>query len=99
MLSSLPHARPIETEGVPYGTAYLPASRLGIDLAEMGYIEEEYLLDGAASRWLSREAGSPEQHGSPEPFTTRVLVRRPSTPPRLRGSCTSNPCIRTWTRD
>lgn len=63
-----------------------------LDLAAVGYVEEEYFLEGEAptfalddpeprfdGRWDARVAGA-------LPFKTRLLVRRPSDPARFNGT-------------
>jgi Alpha/beta hydrolase domain len=78
---------------VTAGTITKPASMLTIDLTASGYVEEEFLAEGTASgfdltgeagpdgRWTARPA-EPE----PEPYRTRVLVRRPADPARFSGT-------------
>ena len=45
------------------------------DLAPLGYVEAEFLVSGEARGQPSLDAAE-----STEPFTTRVLVRRPADP-------------------
>ena len=61
------------------------------DLADLGYVEEEFLLDGTADSY--RLVGEREDDGrwktepsDAAPFTTRVLVRRPVDPGRFSGT-------------
>ena len=61
------------------------------DLADLGYVEEEFLLEGTADSY--RLVGEREDDGrwktepsDRAPFTTRVLVRRPVDPERFSGT-------------
>ena len=72
------------THGWPYAAAI-------VDLADQGYIEEEYFFEGAApsyrpvgdfgidGRWAAERAGETA-------FKTRAVVRRPRDPARLNGT-------------
>src|SRR4029450_8544493 len=63
----------------------------GYDLADVGYVEEEYLLEGVAEsdrlaggrtpggRWTAETDGR-------SPYRTRLLVRRPVDPDRFSGT-------------
>ncbi len=57
-----------------------------IDLAKYGYVEEEFLISGAANvyDWLAN--GSLEVKGANNPYTTRIVIRRPSDPAKFRGT-------------
>ncbi len=63
----------------------------GLDLASVGYVEEEFFITGTASAYESTAAlgsdgrwvVSPVQ---PKPFTTRIAVRRPADPAAFNGS-------------
>ena len=61
----------------PFGAASDPENG-GFDLARAGYVEEEYLLEGAAGFWISGAVGEPTREGTTVPYRTRVLVRYPS---------------------
>jgi hypothetical protein len=71
--------------GWPFGSAL-------VDLAALGYVEEEYFLSGEAERY--RLAGTEYSYdgrwtvesAGRAPFQTRVLVRRPSDPSRFNGT-------------
>ena len=69
--------QPISEHSAPFGTAFLPELQMGVDLAAVGYLEEEYLLTGTASVWRHGDDGSQEAVLADAPFVTRVLVRRP----------------------
>lgn len=62
------------------------------DLAAHGYVEEEYVLSGDATRYRLTDAAygfdgrwTVEPAGS-APFRTRMVVRRPSDPSRFNGT-------------
>lgn len=74
----------------PLGRAWLQEQRRGIDLQAAGYREDEYLVSGVAETWEWDD----ELHAVPvgdAPFTTRILVRRPSDPARFSGSVQIEP--------
>src|SRR3546814_9906957 len=61
------------------------------DLAAHGYVEEEYLLSGAAARYAVIGAQTPDgrwtlKPGERRPFATRLLVRRPRDLKRFNGT-------------
>lgn len=71
--------------GLPFGTAFLPGSGYGFDLAAAGYREEEFLVSGVADEWGYDDAGAPEPRRRDVPYTTRILVRRPVVDSRFNG--------------
>jgi hypothetical protein len=67
-----------------------------IDLASLGYVEEEYIIKGRARvlDWPSLDHLGSLGEG---PYTTRILVRRPAQPARFSGTVwvePLNPSIR-----
>ena len=67
---------------LPFRSAHDADSSLFFDLASVGYVEEEYFLDGRADAHdadgnLLAEAA---------PYVTRMLVRRPADPERFSGT-------------
>jgi Alpha/beta hydrolase domain len=56
------------------------------DLAQWGYIEEEFFIEGTANRYNtpSRATGSIIDGG--HPYKTRILVRRPADPAKFEGT-------------
>jgi hypothetical protein len=70
--------------GWPFGAAT-------VDLASVGYLEEEYFLDGDAARYRPVGDFGPDGRWAAEadgtaPFRTRLLVRRPIDPARFNGT-------------
>jgi len=63
--------------------APLPDGSLGVptDLAEYGYVEEEFFIEGTARRYSSAGA----EIGT-EPYKTRIVVRRPVNSARADGT-------------
>ncbi len=56
------------------------------NLSKLGYVEEEYLVSGESNVYTWPETG-PAQVITPDaPYTTRVLVRRPSKPQHFSGN-------------
>lgn len=56
------------------------------DLAQWGYVEEEFFIEGTANRYTtpSRATGSVIDGG--HPYKTRMLVRRPADPAKFQGT-------------
>jgi hypothetical protein len=68
-----------------------PFGATTVDLAKLGYVEEEYFVEGTATR--NRPLGELAQDGrwsieptEKVPFRTRALVRRPRDPERFNGT-------------
>lgn len=63
------------------------ATNLGpVDLAKYGYVEEEFFISGSANVYDWLADGSLSVKGANNPYTTRIVVRRPSDPARFRGT-------------
>ena len=86
LLKRLRVTGPLISEGssVPLGTAWLAHYGHGIDLAAAGYVEEEYLVSGAADIWTWDNGLGAVPRGL-EPYTTRIVLRRPDDPARFSG--------------
>ena len=72
---------------------FLAAHRLQepIDLARIGYVEEEFFVSGRANVYDWSPAGELTVRTAGAPYTTRILVRRPSDPARFSGSIIVEP--------
>ena len=57
-----------------------------LDLAGVGYVEEEFLLAGAANVYDWAADGSLNVKTPNAPYTTRILVRRPADASRFHGT-------------
>jgi hypothetical protein len=56
------------------------------DLAKAGYVEEEFIVSGAANVYDSLPDGSLEVKTANAPYATRILVRRPARSQRFSGT-------------
>ncbi|MBY8872131.1 hypothetical protein K7640_09800 [Micromonospora sp. PLK6-60] len=56
-----------------------------VDLAAAGYVEEEFLLSGTATRYATQGTDTARVIGTDLPYTTRIVVRRPVAEPRFNG--------------
>lgn len=61
------------------------------DMKKLGYLEEEYFLEGVAQRYSAVGALTPDgkwtvEKGSTSPYKTRILVRRPTDPDTFNGT-------------
>jgi hypothetical protein len=71
---------------IPVGTAYLPGALGSLDLADVGYVEEEYFVSGTANVYQYDATGKQVEIKTPAvPYTTVILVRRPTDPARFSG--------------
>jgi hypothetical protein len=57
-----------------------------LDLAAKGYVEEEYLISGTANVYDWAADGSVTVKGANNPYTTRVVVRRPRDAAKFSGT-------------
>jgi hypothetical protein len=61
------------------------------DMKHLGYVEEEYFLEGIALRYshdevLTRDGMWDVKPGNPTPYKTRILVRKPIDPAKFNGT-------------
>jgi hypothetical protein len=56
------------------------------DLQRYGYIEEEYFLDGKATRYTTPDQATGEVISSGHPYRTRLVVRRPANTKKSNGT-------------
>ncbi len=71
------------------GPAPMPAG--AYDLADLGYVEEEFLLEGVAASYAlvgdrSADGKWRASAGAETPFVSRLVVRRPTDPSRFSGT-------------
>ena len=57
-----------------------------VDLAGAGYVEEDFFVSGSGNAYDWAQDGSLSVLASGLPYTTRIMVRRPSTPPASAGT-------------
>ena len=74
---------PSHAQSYPFGGA--AHTRVPVDLALRGYVEEEYLISGSANVYDWPKAGPAVVRTPSAPYTTRVLVRRPRARARFSG--------------
>ncbi len=78
--SSLPTAKVAPAIGTPMSATVMP-------MQANGYVETEYFLHGQANRYrISDPMKDAQIIDSGNPYTTRVLVRRPTDPTRFNGT-------------
>jgi len=57
-----------------------------VDLQAKGYVEEEFFIEGTASRYTTPAQATGSVVESGHPYKTRVVVRRPATAARFNGT-------------
>jgi hypothetical protein len=75
---------PVTAGSYPFGAAN--HQLVPEDLSRQGYVEEEYLVSGQANVYDWPTSGPAVVRTADAPYTTRVLVRRPSNPRRFSGN-------------
>lgn len=75
---------PATSQSHPFGAA--DHTRTPQDLHKLGYVEEEFLFSGAANVYDWPAPGPATVRTPGAPYTTRVLVRRPTDPQRFSGT-------------
>jgi hypothetical protein len=56
-----------------------------VDLAAAGYVEQEFFISGAATRYATRGTDTATVTSTGHPYRTRVVVRRPASPRKFNG--------------
>jgi len=56
------------------------------ELAAHGYVEEEFVIKGTASRFTTPESKTGAVQDTGHPYETRIVVRRPLDPKRFNGT-------------
>ena len=77
---------PIAVTAESYPLAAVNRLQTKFDLAKAGYVEEEFLVSGTANvyNWAPDNTITVKTTGAP--YTTRILVRRPSDPAKFSGN-------------
>ncbi len=75
---------PVTASSYPFGAA--DHQLVPEDLKAIGYVEEEFLVSGAANVYDWPQAGSAIVRTSNVPYTTRVLIRRPASRAKFSGT-------------
>src|SRR5262245_64677938 len=78
-VTPVPKATPVPVTADSYPFMAANKSTPALDLSKVGYVEEEYLVNGTANvyDWASDGAVSVKTPNAP--YTTRILVRRPTS--------------------
>jgi hypothetical protein len=61
------------------------ASEPTFDLSARGYVEEEYFIQGSATRYQTSASANATVLSTDHPYKTRLLVRRPLDPVKFNG--------------
>ena len=61
-------------------------SQAPVDLAKLGYVEQEFIVSGMANVYDWAKDGSVSIRVPNAPYTTRILVRRPADPAKFSGT-------------
>jgi hypothetical protein len=78
---------PVVVSGIPGNTAHdYPFFATNHDLATHGYIEEEFFIQGTASRYNTPAQATGTVIDGDHPYKTRVVVRRPADAKRFNGT-------------
>ncbi|HEX2197497.1 MAG TPA: alpha/beta hydrolase domain-containing protein, partial [Burkholderiales bacterium] len=56
------------------------------DLAQWGYVEEEFFIEGTANRYTTPPRATASVIDGGHPYKTRILVRRPIDPAKFEGT-------------
>jgi hypothetical protein len=75
---------PVTADSYPFGAA--THTRIPEDLSRIGYVEEEYLISGAANVYDWPAAGAVVVRTPNVPYTTRLLIRRPANRSKFSGT-------------
>src|SRR6201991_3859121 len=62
-----------------------PFEATDVDLAKWGYVEQEYLISGQANRYTITGTNTATVLSSGNPYTTRIVVRRPTSAAKFNG--------------
>ncbi|RKQ87838.1 hypothetical protein C8N24_5867 [Solirubrobacter pauli] len=57
-----------------------------VDLAKAGYVEEEYVISGQATRYNANGNTTATVTSTGHPYSTRIVVRRPVAPAKFNGT-------------
>jgi len=74
----------VTEDSYPFGAAF--TTTVPQDLSRFGYVEEEFLMSGKANVYDFDPAGKVIVKTPDAPYTTRILVRRPSATGKFSGN-------------
>src|SRR5262249_55351497 len=75
---------PVTADSYPFLAA--AKNQQPLDLSKSGYVEEEFMVSGAANVYDWEASGTLTVKTPNAPYTTRILVRRPANAARFSGS-------------
>lgn len=75
---------PATSDSYPFDAAH--HSAVPQNLSQFGYVEEEYLVSGAANVYTLDSTGKASLRTPNAAYTTRILVRRPASPQGFSGT-------------
>lgn len=75
---------PVTAQSHPFGAA--AHTMKPQNMAELGYIEEEFFVSGRANVYDWPERGKLEVRTADAPYTTRLIIRRPADAARFSGN-------------
>jgi Alpha/beta hydrolase domain len=79
-------APPPAGNGVPSSSASVAGAPGAVDLAALGYVEEEFIVSGAANVYRYDADGAVDVDREGVSYATRILIRRPQSPRRFTGN-------------
>lgn len=75
---------PFSAENPMFGPADYRGANLGVNLADFGYVEDEYFVDGRAAAY-EHTADGLKARTDKLPYTTRIVIRRPADLAKFSG--------------
>jgi len=75
---------PVTPDSYPFGAA--DHERVPENLSKIGYVEEEFLISGTANVYDWPKAGPAVVRTADAPYTTRVIIRRPTQGAKFSGT-------------
>jgi hypothetical protein len=77
----VPSTTPLRDPGHGY-----PYNSTPLDLANLGYVEEEFFIEGTANRYVTPPGQPGSVKDSGHPFKSRIAVRRPKSAAKFNGT-------------
>ncbi|MEV6812273.1 alpha/beta hydrolase domain-containing protein [Micromonospora sp. NPDC051296] len=73
------------TSEVGHPSRGYPFLATDLNLAALGYVEQEFFISGTATRYATRGTDTAVVTSTDHPYATRIVVRRPLTPKAFNG--------------
>ena len=78
---------PVKAAGIPGAAAHnYPFFATNHELASLGYVEEEFFIEGTATRYNTPAQTTATVIDKDHPYKTRIVVRRPADSKRFNGT-------------